>query len=82
MKLPRAEKNNLKYDGAMLRRIYILVKRKDSRYNVVYNDERGSIMRKISKHTALLPHQAKQEKTNALSIVAPKGIAGAPRCRR
>ena len=33
-------------------------------------------MRKRSKHTALLPHQARQEKNNALSIVAPKGIAG------
>ena len=33
-------------------------------------------MRRRSKHTALLPHQARQEKNNALSIVAPKGIAG------
>ena len=33
-------------------------------------------MRKRSKHTALLPHRAKQEKTNALSLAAPKGIAG------
>ena len=33
-------------------------------------------MRKRSKHIALLPHQAKQEKTNALSLAAPKGIAG------
>ena len=33
-------------------------------------------MRKRSKHTALLPHRAKQEKTNALSLVAPKRIAG------
>ena len=29
-------------------------------------------MRKKSKHTALLPHRAKQEKTNALSLAAPK----------
>ena len=60
----------------MLRRIYILAKRKDSRYNSITNGERGSIMRKRSKHIALLPHQAKQEKTNALSLAAPKGIAG------
>ena len=33
-------------------------------------------MRKRSKHIALLPHQANQEKTNALSLAAPKGIAG------
>lgn len=33
-------------------------------------------MRRRSKHTVLLPHQAKQEKTNALSLAAPKGIAG------
>ena len=60
----------------MLRRIYILAKRKDSRYNSITNGERGSIMRKRSKHIALLPHQANQEKTNALSLAAPKGIAG------
>ena len=60
----------------MLRRIYILAKRKNSRYNSITNGERGSIMRKKSKHTALLPHRAKQEKTNALSLAAPKGIAG------
>ena len=60
----------------MLRRIYILAKRKDSRYNSITNGERGSIMRKISKHIALLLYQAKQEKTNALSLAAPKGIAG------
>ena len=33
-------------------------------------------MRRRSKHNALLPHQEKQEKTNALSLAAPKGIAG------
>ena len=33
-------------------------------------------MRKRAKHTVLLPHKAKQETTNALSLVAPKGIAG------
>ena len=33
-------------------------------------------MRRRSKHTVLLPHQAKQEMTNALSLAAPKGIAG------
>ena len=60
----------------MLRRIYILAKRKDSRYNSITNGERGSIMRKRSKDIALLPHQANQEKTNALSLAAPKGIAG------
>ena len=60
----------------MLRRIYMLAKRKDSRYNSITNGERGSIMRKRSKHIALLPHQANQEKTNALSLAAPKGIAG------
>ena len=60
----------------MLRRIYMLAKRKDSRYNSITNGERGSIMRKRSKHISLLPHQANQEKTNALSLAAPKGIAG------
>ena len=31
-------------------------------------------MRKRSKHTALLPHRAKQEKTNALSLAAMQAI--------
>ena len=60
----------------MLRLIFVVAKTTGSRYNAFINGERGSIMRKRSKHTVLLPHQAKQEKTNTLSIVAPKGIAG------
>lgn len=76
MKPPRAEKNNAEYDGALLRRIFAVAKTSSSRYNAFINVERGSSVRKKSKHTVLLPHQAKQEKTNALSLAAPKGIAG------
>jgi hypothetical protein len=58
------------------RRIFAVAKSTANRYNAFINGERGSNMRRRLKHTALLPHQAKQEKTNALSLAAPKGIAG------
>ena len=75
-KLPQAEKNKHQKKTEPCSVFFAVAKTTTIRYNVFINGERGSSMRRRSKHTVLLPHQAKQEKTNALSLAAPKGIAG------